>query len=143
MSMQDLISDFISRVNNAVLAEHSNVLVIKNKLVINISKWMVKRKFFFEFEESGDYHLLIKINAEEIGKLIRVSKTGKRVFANNKKFPVIVNAKGFNLISTSQGVKSDLECRKEKIGGEVLLQILKTTKSSVKFYTKKEALKVS
>lgn len=140
MSMQDLISDFISRVNNAITANHSEVLVIKNKLVINISKWMVKRKFFLEFEESGDYHLLIKINSEELGKLIRISKAGKRVFANSGKFPVIVNAKGFNLISTSQGVKSDLECRKEKIGGEVLLQILKTQSSSVKFYTKKEAV---
>jgi len=140
MSMQDIVSDFVSRVNNAILAEHSEVLVIKNKLIVNVSKWMVKRKFFLEFEEHENYHLLIKLNLEELGKLIRVSKTGKRVFANNKKFPVLVNAKGFNIISTSQGVKSDLECRKEKIGGEVLLQVLKTPQSSVKFYTNKKAI---
>lgn len=138
--MQDIVSDFVSRVNNAILAEHSEVLVIKNKLIVNVSKWMVKRKFFLEFEEHENYHLLIKLNLEELGKLIRVSKTGKRVFANNKKFPVLVNAKGFNIISTSQGVKSDLECRKEKIGGEVLLQVLKTPQSSVKFYTNKKAI---
>jgi small subunit ribosomal protein S8 len=142
MSMQDLVSDFVSRINNATLAGHSEVLVIKSNLIINVSKWLVKRKFLFGFEESGKYNLLIRLNLEELGKLIRISKTGKRVFANKNKFPTIVNAIGFNIISTPQGIKSDFECKKEKIGGEVLLQVLKTTQSSVKFYSKKQENKV-
>jgi len=130
MSMQDLFSDFIARVNNANMISASEVIVLKNKLVTNVSKWMVKYGFFEKFEDHGNFHLKIYLKPKSI-KLKRVSKPGKREYVKAGKFIPILDGKGFVILSTSQGIKSTYEIStsdpsQPKIGGEVLFKLIKS-----------------
>jgi small subunit ribosomal protein S8 len=127
MSMQDILSDFIARINNAVMVKNQSVIVIKSKLITNISKWMTRYGFFTSFEDYKDFYLKVNLNLDQIQKLKRISKPGQRVYCKTGEYPVIMDGKGFTLISTSQGLYSNYELVKDnmKLGGEVLFQIIK------------------
>lgn len=125
--MQDTLSDFVSRINNAILINKSEVVVIKSKLTESIAKWMTRHKFFEGFQEHNKFYLKIKITPNQIGKLVRVSKPGQRVYCKANSYPTIVNGIGFSIISTSQGIFSNYQLVKDQmnLGGEVLFQIIK------------------
>jgi small subunit ribosomal protein S8 len=122
--MQDIISDFVARINNSVSSNKSESRVIKSNLVVNLCKKLTRLNFFKGFREDG-FYLIVEINSEKLGKLIRVSKPGKRVYAKGSDFPTIINGFGFNIITTSQGVMTHPEAIKSKVGGEVLMQAIK------------------
>lgn len=124
MSVQDIISDFVSRVNNAQLAGHTMVLVNKSNLVLALSKKLTKLKYFDSFTEN-DRFVELNLNPVVLYKLVRVSKPGKRFYTSSKKFPVILNGFGYNIVTTSKGIYTHIECIKENLGGEVLLQAIK------------------
>lgn len=124
MSVQDIISDFVSRVNNAQLAGHTSVVVNKSNLVSDLCKKLTKLKYFDSFVES-ERTIELSINPLILSKLVRVSKPGKRFYTSSKKFPVILNGFGFNIVTTSQGILTHIECMKQNLGGEVLLQAIK------------------
>jgi small subunit ribosomal protein S8 len=127
MSMQDILSDFVARINNSLMISNPTVVVIKSKLIINICKWMTRYGFFTEFEEYKDFYLKIKLNLDQIKKLKRISKPGQRVYCKSGNYPVILDGKGFTIISTSKGLYSNYELVKNNLnlGGEVLFQIIK------------------
>lgn len=122
MSMQDLTSDFVARINNAVVAGHDEVKVLKNKLVVNISKKLVKLGYFSTFEVRENY-ITVGINRSKISKLKRVSKPGKRVFVGYKDLPKVEGGIGWNILTTSKGVMTNFESKTQMIGGELLFQI--------------------
>jgi len=125
MSVQDIISDFVSRVNNAQLAGHTMVSVNKSNLVADVCKKLTKLKYFESFSEIENNQIEIQINETVLYKLIRVSKPGKRFYTSAKKFPVILNGFGYNIVTTSKGILTHIECMKQNLGGEVLLQAIK------------------
>jgi small subunit ribosomal protein S8 len=122
MSMQDLLSDFVARVNNSVLVKKNKVEVIKNKIVLNSAKKLTALKYFNSFEESENY-LIIDLNLEKLNKIIRISKPGHRKYISYNEMPRIIGGKGFNILSTSKGVLTHVECITNKIGGEILFQV--------------------
>jgi len=124
MSVQDIISDFVSRVNNASSAGHTMVMVNKSNLVLALALKLTKLKYFESFEEKEN-QVQLTINPAVLSKLVRVSKPGKRFYASAKDFPVILNGFGYNIVTTSKGIFTHIECMKEKLGGEVLLQAIK------------------
>jgi small subunit ribosomal protein S8 len=123
MSLQDLMSDFVARINNAVLAGNPQVRVMKNGLVSAVSKKLTTLGYFQGFEEDG-FNLVVTLTPNKIKKIKRISKPGKRVYTGAEEITRILGGIGYTLVSTSQGVLTHVEARKGKTGGEVLLQII-------------------
>lgn len=122
MSLQDLVSDFVARVNNAIQSGQDEVVVYKNKLVLSLSNKLTKLGYFESFEDS-EKEVTISINSEKLNKLIRVSKPGQRIYVGYEDMPRVFGGKGFNIVSTSQGVLTNVEAKAGKIGGELVLQV--------------------
>lgn len=120
--MQDLLSDFVARINNIVMVGKSQVEVLKNGIVISVCKKLTTLGYFDSFEEKENT-ILVNVNIAKINKLSRSSKPGHRVYVGYAKSPKIIGGAGFNIISTSKGILTQVECAKEKVGGELLFQI--------------------
>jgi small subunit ribosomal protein S8 len=127
MSMQDIVSDYVSRVNNALNSEKKEVTVLKSNFIINITKLLTKLGFYNSFEILPT-SLRIEINTSLLKELVRVSKPGKKYHVKKDSFPKIVNGIGFTIVTTSDKkspVKTHIACLKDKVGGEAVLQVIK------------------
>ena len=122
MSFNDLMSDYVARINNAVMVEKNEVEVLKNKLTTNVSKKLVRLGYLNDFTDN-ERTLTLTLDLEKIEKLQRVSTPGHRKYYSFDEFPKILGGIGFLIITTSQGIKTQVEAHKEKIGGEVLFSI--------------------
>ena len=122
MSLQDLTSDFVARINNTLRAGKTESLVLKNKLVTNLCKKLTTLGFVESFKDEGRY-LRVSINSTKLNKMIRISKPGQRIYVSYDKLPRITGGKGFNIVSTSSGLQTGFETQKNKVGGELVLQV--------------------
>ena len=122
MSFNDLMSDYVARINNAIMVDKNEVEVLKNKLVTNVSKKLVRLGYLNDFSE-GERTLTLDLNLEKLEKLQRVSTPGHRKYYSFDEFPKILGGIGFLILTTSQGIKTQVEAHQEKIGGEVLFSI--------------------
>ena len=122
MSLNDILSDFVTRVRNAKMIGKVNLKVRKNKVVTNVTKSLTKLGYFVSFVED-QHDIDIKLNLDRIHGLKRISKPGRRLYYSYRILPVIRNGIGYNILSTSKGVKTNIEAKKELIGGELLFQI--------------------
>lgn len=122
MSLNDILSDFVTRVRNSKMIGKNVVTVKKNKVVLNSTKTLTSLGYFESFiENDGD--IVIKLNLNRIHGLKRISKPGRRLYFSYRMLPVIRDGIGYNILSTSKGVKTNVEAKKEMIGGELLFQI--------------------
>ena len=131
--MTDPIADYLTRLRNAIKANHRIVEMPASNIKKNMTKVLHEKGYIqnFKFEDTDNgqglikialkYHPVTKQNA--IVKMIRVSKPGLRKYADVSKLPRVLNGLGVALLSTSRGVMTDKEARKEKIGGEVLCYV--------------------
>jgi small subunit ribosomal protein S8 len=128
----DTIADMLTQIRNANLAKHQIVQIPSTKLTRNIAQLLFKEGFIDSFEElkNGFNNFLLlslKYTGKErtpiIQKIQRISKPGLRVYNGAKKMPRILGGFGTALISTSQGLMTDQQARKEGIGGELLFYI--------------------
>lgn len=131
MSMSDPIADMLTRVRNGITASFDTVDVPSSKLKINIAKILKSEGFIKNYKVIADKKQgLIRIflkydeNGEPvIGGLKRVSRSSCRVFAKKDKVPMVLNGFGINVLSTSKGVMTDKQARKQGIGGEILCSV--------------------
>jgi small subunit ribosomal protein S8 len=121
MSMQDLMSDYVARINNSIQSKSPTVNVLKNNLAVAVTTKLTKLGFFASFEVV-DREVIITL-AKKTTKLIRISKPGRRVYTSYLEIPKLFGGKGFYLVSTSKGVLTNIEARESKIGGEIILSI--------------------
>ncbi|MAC96546.1 MAG: 30S ribosomal protein S8 [Flavobacteriales bacterium] len=131
--MTDPISDYLTRVRNAVAAKHRIVEIPASNLKKEITKILFEKGYIlnYKFEEEGNpqgiikialkYHPVSKVPA--IKNLSRISKPGLRKYTQADNLPRVINGLGIAIISTSKGVMTDKEARKEKVGGEVLCHV--------------------
>jgi small subunit ribosomal protein S8 len=128
----DPIADYLTRIRNAVLANHRIVEIPASGLKKEMTKILFEKGYIlnYKFDEEPapgiikialKYHPVSKIPA--ITKLERISKPGLRKYAGSTKIPRVMNGLGIAIISTSQGVMTDKEAKKLKVGGEVLCYI--------------------
>jgi small subunit ribosomal protein S8 len=122
MSLQDLTSDFVARINNASRAGKTETIVLRNKLVENLCKKLTKLGFFQGYEVL-DRELKVTLNPAKLNKMVRVSKPGQRIYVSYNSLPRITGGKGFNIVSTSKGIMTGFETQKNKVGGELVLQV--------------------
>ena len=127
--MTDPVADYLTRLRNAIKAQHRVVEVPASNLKKEITKILFEKGYIlnFKFIEEGPqgaikvalkYDPVNKVNA--IKKLQRISRPGLRKYTGYKEIPRVLNGLGIAILSTSKGVMTDKEARDLKIGGEVL-----------------------
>jgi small subunit ribosomal protein S8 len=128
----DPIADFLTRIRNAVMANHRIVEIPSSKIKKEMTKILFEKGYILNFKFEDDvlpgvikialkYHPVSKVSA--INTLDRISKPGLRKYVDAENLPRVLNGLGIAILSTSQGVMTDKEARTKKIGGEVLCYI--------------------
>jgi len=131
--MTDTISDYLTRVRNAIKANHRIVEVPASNLKKEITRILFEKGYIlnYKFEETTNKQGLIKIalkyhpvtKQSAIRELNRVSRPGLRKFTGATSMPRVLNGLGIAIISTSKGVITDKEARQMNVGGEVLCYV--------------------
>lgn len=131
MNTTDPIADMLTRIRNANSSKHKTVDIPASNMKKAIAKILFEEGYIKSFEEiKDDTQGIIRITlkydekgARVIDGLKRISKPGLRVYASKDELPQVLNGLGIALISTSKGIKTDKEARKEGLGGEVLAYV--------------------
>lgn len=130
--MTDPIADYLTRIRNGIQARHRVVDIPASNLKKDITKILFDKGYIlnYKFVDEGPqgtikialkYDPVTKVNA--IKKLRRISTPGLRQYVGHKDMPRVLNGLGIAVVSTSHGVITDKEARKEKVGGEVICYI--------------------
>jgi small subunit ribosomal protein S8 len=131
MTMTDPIADFLTRLRNANSAYHDEVVLPHSKIKANIAE-ILKREGYIAGYRSADgeksMNLVVELkygpNRERsIAGLRRISKPGLRVTAKSHSMPKVLGGLGVAIISTSQGLMTDRQAKKQGVGGEVLAYV--------------------
>ncbi len=131
MNTTDPIADMLTRIRNANSSKHKTVDIPASKMKKAIADILLEEGYIKSVEEmKDDTQGIIRITlkydekgAKVIDGLKRISKPGLRVYASKDELPQVLNGLGIALISTSKGIKTDKEARKEGLGGEVLAYV--------------------
>lgn len=132
MAITDPIADYLTRIRNAQQAKHRVVSIPNSKLKQKITEILYEQGYIlkYTFEGAGKdavINIAIKYDAETkqpvIRELGRLSRPGLRRFSSSEDLPRIINGLGVAIISTSHGLMTDKEARKQKLGGECLCYV--------------------
>ncbi|MGK7947156.1 MAG: 30S ribosomal protein S8 [Microcystaceae cyanobacterium] len=132
MAATDTISDMLTRIRNACSVRHPTTLVPTTRMTRNIAQVLKEEGFIEGFEETGEginKKLIISLKYKGKGRqpiintLERVSRPGLRVYSNRKNLPKVLGGIGIAIISTSKGIMTDREARRQNVGGEVLCYV--------------------
>lgn len=137
--MTDPIADYLTRIRNGIKANHLVVNIPSSKIKQEISRNLLEKGYIlnFKIEEGKDFKeakgaqknlkIALKYNPKTklsaIRKLERISCPGLRKYANANNLPRVLNGLGIAILSTSKGIMTDKEARKENVGGEVLCYV--------------------
>ncbi len=127
----DPIADMLTRIRNANANKHESVLVPQSKTKLAIAEILKNEGYVADFKvvdnESGKMiEITLKYGPKGekvIQGLKRISKPGLRIYANADQLPQVLNGLGIAIISTSKGILTDKNARKENVGGEVLAYV--------------------
>ncbi|MCI5057892.1 MAG: 30S ribosomal protein S8 [Flavobacteriales bacterium] len=130
--LTDPIADYLTRIRNAVQANHRVVEIPASNFKKEITKVLFDKGYIlnYKFDDASaqgtikialKYHPVTKVPA--IRKLERVSRPGLRKYSNSTDLPRVLNGLGIAVISTSKGVMSDKDARAQKVGGEVICKV--------------------
>ncbi len=132
MAANDTISDMLTRIRNACLVRHQTTNIPSTKMTRSIAQVLKEEGFIADFEETGEgikKYLVLSLkykgkNRQPIIRVLkRVSRPGLRVYKNRKELPKVMGGIGIAIISTSSGIMTDREARRQGVGGEVLCYI--------------------
>jgi small subunit ribosomal protein S8 len=131
MSMTDPISDMLARIRNAASAAHADVSIPASKIKENIARILLEEGYvdaYDRVEDSSHPVITIKLRYGDdrepaISGIRRISKPGRRVYRGAAELPRVLGGLGVAIISTSQGVMTDKQARRSRVGGEVLAYV--------------------
>jgi len=131
MSMTDPVADMLTRIRNALQAAHEIVNIPSSTLKINLANVLKSEGYIKNLRIISDgQHRYIRLflkfdknGVPVIEGLKRISKPSCRVYAGYDKIPEVLNGYGVNIVSTSKGIMTDREARKQKVGGEILCAV--------------------
>lgn len=131
MATTDPISDMLTRIRNACRAKHRKVDVPSSRMKKEIARILKQERFIKNYWVVGEKpHEVIRIELRytsgdvcAIQDLQRVSKPGLRAYVGMKRIPRILGGMGLAILSTSSGILTDKEARKQGVGGEVLCRV--------------------
>lgn len=126
----DPIADMLTRIRNAGMANNKEAIIPFSKIKWQILQLLKKEEYIANVEKVQDVFPSIKVeikyhenNKPFIRRIDRISKPGRRVYKGYKNLPIVLNGLGLAVISTSQGIMTNNDARKKKVGGEVLCEI--------------------
>ena len=127
--MTDPISDMLTRIRNAQKVRKSEVLVPHSNLMYTLAKVLQTEGYVAQVNKVTNNFPMINISLKYDNKtpaiqyIARVSKPGRRIYKKSHELPRVLSDMGIAIISTSQGIMSNKEARRRKLGGEVLCEI--------------------
>ena len=130
MSLTDPIGDMLARIKNSQLRNHKKVEMPSSNFKMKIADVLKNEGYIngFNVDKNENKQILIidlKYNSWSpvISVIERVSKPGRRVFSSAQSLPKINNGLGIAIISTPKGVMTDMDARKQKVGGEIICKV--------------------
>lgn len=128
----DPISDFLTRIRNAMMAGHKFVEIPASNLKKDITKILYEQGYIlnYKFDDDsvqGTIKIALKYDKQTktpaIRKITRISKPGLRKYASATELPRVLNGLGIAIVSTSHGVMTDKQARNENVGGEIICYV--------------------
>lgn len=130
MTVSDPIADMLTRVRNAIMAGHDDVLVPSSRTKLSIARILKEEGFIEEYEMlQGKPQPMIKLHLKYADKqsavlgLEKVSKPGLRVYVERREIPRVYGGLGIAILSTSQGIMTGQEAWRRHLGGEILCYV--------------------
>ena len=131
MTMTDPIADMLTRIRNANVVKHETVDVPASNMKKELARILLEEGFVrgYDVIEDGKQGIIrIQLKYGQTGERVisglkRISKPGMRVYAAKNEVPRVLNGLGISIISTSKGVITDRQARKENVGGEVICYV--------------------
>ena len=133
MAVTDPIGDYLTRIRNAQMAGHRVVEIPSSGIKKGITEILYRTGFIYryQFDDTVKPQAVIRIALKYdastrkpiIRKLERISKPGLRKYSGSGELPRVINGRGIAIVSTSKGLMTDKEARRENVGGEVLCRI--------------------
>jgi len=131
MSLSDPIGDMIARIKNAQLRNHKILKLPSSNFKVKISEILKKEGFIIDYKIESkktnkmDLTINLKYNlgSPVISTIERISKPGRRIFSSAQSLPKINNGLGIAIISTPKGVMTDIDARKQRLGGEIICKV--------------------
>ena len=129
MTMQDPLSDMITRIRNANLREKVSVAMPSSKVKVSVAKVLKDEGYILNYKVTEDKKPVLEIDLKYydgkpvIEEITRSSKPSLRVYSSSKDLPKVKSGLGVAIVSTSKGVMSDRSARSNGVGGEVLCTV--------------------
>ena len=130
MSLSDPIGDMLARIKNSLMRNHSKVKLTSSKFKTKIAEVLKNEGYIIDYKIISESKLplleiILKYNSGSpvISVIERISKPGRRVFSSAESLPKINNGLGIAIISTPKGVMTDIDARKQKVGGEIICKV--------------------
>ena len=129
MTMQDPLSDMITRIRNANLREKISVAMPSSKVKVSVAKVLKDEGYILNYKVTDDKKPVLEIDLKYydgkpvIEEITRSSKPSLRVYSSSKELPKVKSGLGVAIVSTSKGVMSDRSARSNGIGGEILCTV--------------------
>ena len=130
MSLNDPIGDMLARIKNSLLRNHKKVELPSSNFKVKIAEVLKNEGYIVDhkvssIENKAVLQIELKYNygSPVISTIQRVSKPGRRIFSSAESLPKINNGLGIAIVSTPKGVMSDVDARKQKIGGEIICKV--------------------
>ena len=130
MSLSDPVGDMLARIKNSQVRNHKKVQLPSSKFKVKIVEVLKSEGYIIDFKVDDDekkpnleINLKYNLGNPVISNIERISKPGRRIFSSAESLPKINNGLGIAIVSTPKGVMSDVDARKQKIGGEIICKV--------------------
>jgi len=131
MSLSDPIADMLTRIRNAIRINSREVNIKASKICEGIAAVLKEEGYIEDFDriddgKQGILRVTLKYDQDGrpvISEITRISKPGKRVYSSVEQLPHVLAGMGMAIVSTSKGVMSDRNCRKDNVSGEILCTV--------------------
>jgi len=129
MSLSDPIGDMLTRIKNSQMRNHKTVKLPSSKFKIKIAEVLKSEGYIINYKVTEEKKPTLEINLKYnsgnpvISSIERISKPGRRIFSSAHSLPKINNGLGIAIVSTPKGVMTDIDARKQNIGGEIICKV--------------------
>ena len=129
MSLSDPIGDMLARIKNSLMRSHAKVILPSSNFKIKLAEVLKSEGYIKDYKATDEKKPTLEINLKYnsgnpvISSIERISKPGRRVFSSAESLPKINNGLGIAIVSTPRGVMTDIDARKEKVGGEIICKV--------------------
>ena len=129
MSLSDPIGDMLARIKNSQMRNHKKVELPSSKFKIKLAEVLKSEGYIIDYMVTEEKKPNLKINLKYnsgnpvISTIERVPKPGRRIFSSAESLPKINNGLGIAIVSTPKGVMTDIDARKQNLGGEIICKV--------------------